>query len=189
MLTRGFVASFLIEFGPVVLFFFAAREFGILAGTATLVIATLTALTWSRVRDGRIPLFSVLSSSFVFVFGLATLVSMNPYWMILEYTLYNGLFGIALLIALLYDRPLLKPLFESLFHITDHAWKILSLRWSFFFILIALGNEYVWRIYGEDEWVTYRLLASLFLCAFGFTQLFLLRTQRLPHANDWGLRK
>ena len=189
MLTKGFVASFLIEFGPVLLFFIVARELGILAGTATLVGSTVLALLWSLVRDKRVPLFSVLSSGFVLVCGSAALISMNPYWVVLEYTLYNGLFGIALLIALFYDRPLLKPLFDSMLHITDHAWKILSLRWAFFFILTAVGNEYVWRIYGEDGWVHFRLLASLFLCIFGFTQVFLAREHRLPHASDWGLRK
>lgn len=188
MITKGFLASMAIEFGPVFLFFLVARNFGILAGTAALVASTILALVWSLIRDGRIPAFSLISSSFVLVCGGAALLSMNPYWVVLEYSLYNALFGIALIIGLLYGKPLLKPLFETIFHITDHGWKILSFRWAFFFLITALSNEYVWRAYGESEWVHFRLFAALFLCFFGFSQFFLARQHRLPHASDWGLR-
>lgn len=188
MLTRGFFASLAIEFGPVVIFFVIARQYGIFAGTASLILTTVGALLWSLFRDKRIPLFSVISSSFVLVCGGATLISHDAYWVVLEYTIYNGLFGIVLLIGSLRGHGLLKELFSTMFHITDHGWKILSLRWSFFLLIVAFGNEIVWRMYGEGPWVHYRLFAALFLCIFGFSQFFLVRTHRLPHASPWGLR-
>lgn len=188
MITRGFLVSMLIEFGPVVMFFAVTRASGLYAGTASLVATTVLALVWSRIRDNRVPVFSLISSSFVLVCGSATLIFMNPYWVVLEYTLYNALFGVVLLIGLVRGVPLLKPLFESMFHISDAGWKILSFRWAIFFILTALGNEFVWRVYGEYPWVHYRLFAALFLCVFGFSQFFLARAHRLPHASAWGLR-
>lgn len=188
MFTKGFFASVTIEFGPVVIFFVVARQFGIFIGTASLVLATILALIWSLVRDKRIPIFSMISSSFVLVFGGATLLSHDPYWVVLEYTIYNGLFGIALLIGSLYGHGLLKELFGTMFHITDHGWRILSLRWAFFFLVVAIGNEYVWRSLGESPWVHYRLLAAVSLCIFGFSQFYLARKHRLPHASPWGLR-
>lgn len=188
MLTKGFVASFAIEFGPVLLFFAIAREYGIFYGTLALVISTLLALLWSLVRDRRVPVFSIISSSFVLVCGSATLISDNAYWVVLEYTAYNGLFGLALLLGLLYRKAFLKPLFESMFHISDAGWRILSGRWAFFFILTAIGNEIIWRMFGEGPWVHYRLLAALFLCVFGFSQLYLARAHRLPDSSPWGLR-
>ncbi len=189
MLTKGFFASVVIEFGPVVVFFVIARQYGILAGTASLVATTVVALVWSLIRDNRIPLFSMISSTFVLVCGGATLLSRDPYWVVLEYTLYNGLFGITLFSGFLYGRGLLKELFGTMFHITDYGWKILSLRWSFFFLAVAIGNEFVWRAYGEDPWVHYRLIAAFVMCIFGLSQFFLARANRLPHASPWGLRK
>src|SRR5262245_39893679 len=134
MFTRGFCISVLIEFGPVVAFFIAARINGIITGTAVLIATTLLAPLWSLVPDKRVPLFSVISSSFVLVCGGATLISQNPYWVVLEYTVYNSLFGVVLLAGSFYGKGLLKPLFCTMFHITDEGWTILSLRWSFFFL-------------------------------------------------------
>ncbi len=188
MVTKGFLASSLIEFGPVLLFFILAREYGILYGTLSLVVSTIAALIWSLVRDKRVPVFSLISSSFVLVCGGAALVSQDPYWVVLEYTAYNGLFGVALLIGIYYKQALLKPLFKSMFHISDHGWLILSARWAFFFILTAVGNELVWRMYGENAWVHFRLIAALVLCVFGFSQFFLARAHRLPDSSPWGLR-
>lgn len=188
MFTKGFFASVTIEFGPVVIFFVIARQYGIFAGTASLVATTILALLWSLIRDNRIPLFSLISSAFVLLFGSATLIWHDPYWVVLEYTLYNGLFGIVLLLGYLYGHGLLKQLFGTMFHITDDGWKILSIRWSFFFLLVAFGNEFIWRMYGEGPWVHYRLLAALFLCLFGISQFFLARAHRLSHASPWGLR-
>lgn len=188
MVTKGFAASFLIEFGPVLFFFFIAHQFGIIKGTVALVASTIAALIFSLVRDKRVPMFSVISSSFVLFFGIATIVTTMPYWVVLEYTVYNGLFGVTLIAGLLFGKPLLKPLFETMFHISDHAWDILSLRWAIAVILVAIANEYVWRVFGADDWINFRLLAALFLCLFAFSQLFLARKHRLPHASEWGLR-
>ncbi len=188
MFTRGFLISVLIEFGPVVAFFIAARLYGIITGTAVLIIGTLIALVWSLIRDKRIPLFSVISSAFVLVCGGATLISQNPYWVVLEYTVYNGLFGTVLLAGAIFGRGLLKPLFCTMFHITDLGWRILSARWSIFFLLVAFGNEYMWHTYGEGPWVYYRFFAATFMCLFGMSQFFLARTHRLPDSSSWGLR-
>ncbi len=188
MLTKGFLVSVLIEFGPVVAFFIVTRLHGIIWGTAVLILTTLGALAWSHVRDKRIPIFSIVSSMFVLIGGGATLISFNPYWVVVEYTVYNGLFGAVLLSGYVYGKGLLKPLFGTMFHISDYGWKILSIRWSFFFIAVAIGNEYVWRMYGEDPWVHYRLFAALFLALFGLSQFYIARMHRLPDASPWGLR-
>lgn len=188
MLTRGFLVSFAIEFGPITLFFLGTELGNFFVGTALLVASTALALLVSLIRDKRIPSFSLISSSFVLVFGMATLIMMNPLWLVLEYTLYNGLFGLAMFLGLAFNRPLLKPLFEGMFQITDRAWSLLSIRWGIFFLLTALSNEYVWRNFSEETWVYYRLAAAVVLCVFGFSQFFLARRERLPHASPWGLR-
>lgn len=188
MLTRGFLISFAIEFGPISLFFIGTELFNFFVGTALLVASTAFALTGSLLRDKRVPLFSVISSAFVLAFGVATLILMDPLWLVLEYTLYNGLFGLAMFGGLIFGKPLLKPLFEGMFQITDYGWKLLSARWGIFFLLTAVANEYVWNNYSEETWVYFRLIAALVLCLFGFSQFFLARRERLPHASSWGLR-
>lgn len=188
MLTRGFLISFAIEFGPICLFFIGTELGNFFVGTAFLVLTTGAALVASLIRDKRVPLFSLISSSFVLLFGVATLVMMDPVWLVIEYTLYNGLFGLAMFAGLMFKRPLLKPLFEGMFQISERAWNILSIRWGIFFLLTAISNEYVWRTFSEETWVFYRLGAAIVLCLFGFSQFFLARKERLAHASPWGLR-
>lgn len=52
----------------------------------------------------------------------------------------------------------------------------------------ALGSEFIWRNYGDASWVYYRFVMSIILVVFGLSQLFLIKTHRMPDASPWGLR-
>jgi intracellular septation protein len=184
-----FLMSLAVEFGPVVVFFFAAEQRGFFFGTSALIAATILALGTALARERRVPWFSLLSSSFVLAFGLATLNLRNPYWIQLEYTLYNAFFALALFTGLVFNRALLKPLFGTTFLMSDRGWHILSFRWALFFAATALGNEYFLRFTSNETWVRFRFYAAIILCIFGFSQFFLSRRERLPHASPWGLKK
>lgn len=184
-----FLVSLAIEFGPVAVFFLVTSRSGFFAGVAALIVATLVAMLVSLIRDKRVPIFSVIASTFVIIFGTMTLIVMDPKWIVLEYTLYNAFFGIALIAGVYMKRPLLKVLFHSMFDICDKGWLILSQRWGVFFILIAISNEIVWNMYTEETWVQYRLLATLAMSIFGFAQFGVAKKYRLESASPWGLRK
>ena len=184
-----FLISIGIEFGPVVVFFVVAEESNFFTATGALIGATTLALLTALIRERRIPWFSLLSSAFVLIFGIATLTEKNPYWIQLEYTLYNAIFAIALFVGLAFDRALLKPLFGTTFLMSERGWRILSFRWAAFFALTALLNEYFLRFTSAEAWVEFRFAAAIILCVFGFSQFFLSRRERLPHANSWGLKQ
>jgi len=188
MFSTRFLLSLSIEFGPLVLFFIGVEFGNFFIGTALLIVSTVLALIVSLARDKRIPSFSVISASFVFIFGALTLLFQDPLWLVIEYTLFNGIFGITMLVGLLFGRSLLKPLFGTMFHISERGWRILSFRWGVFFIIIAIGNEYFWYHFPADDWLFFRLGASVALCIFGFFQFFLTKKERLAEANEWGLR-
>lgn len=183
-----FLVSLAVEFGPVVVFFVAAQYMDFYAATGTLIAATFAALVTALIRDRRIPYFAFISSAFVLLFGFVTIAYSDPFWIQFEYTLYNAVFGIAIMAALPFGKPLLKPLFQSTFLMSDRGWKILSFRWAVFFLATAAGNEYFLRFTSEAAWVRYRFGAAIILCVFGFSQFFLARRERLPHASPWGLK-
>jgi intracellular septation protein len=189
MVIWRFLVSLAIEFGPVAAFFLATSWFDFYIGVAILIIATLLALFVSVYRDKRVPIFSIIASTFVVIFGIMTLVVMDPKWIVLEYTLYNALFGIVLIIGFYKKKPLLKILFTTMFHISDEGWLILSKRWGIFFIFVAISNEIVWNMYSEEVWVQFRLLATLALTIFGFSQFGVAKKHRLEGSSPWGLRK
>lgn len=189
MVIRHFFLSLAIEFGPTVLFFLGATLYNFLVGVWFLIIGTALSLITSLVRDKRVPLFSVIVSSFVLLSGAVTLLTANPYWVVLEYAVYNIVFATAMFVGFIVNKPALKKLFHTMFHLTDKGWHILSLRWGVFFLLSAVGSEYVWRMYSEETWVYYRFVMSIILAVFGFSQFFLARKHRLPDASPWGLRQ
>ncbi len=178
-----------VEFGPVVVFFVVAEQADFFTATTALIGATIAALITALLRERRVPWFSLLSSLFVLFFGAATLTQKNPYWIQLEYTLYNAVFAVALFIGLAFDRALLKPLFGTTFLMNERGWRILSFRWAAFFALTAILNEYFLRFRSAETWVEFRFAAAIILCVFGFSQFFLSRRERLPHASPWGLKK
>ena len=189
MVTRHFFLSLGIEFGPTVLFFLGATLYDFFVGVWFLIVGTVLSLVTSLIRDKRIPLFSVIASTFVLLSGVVTLLTSDPCWVVLEYALYNFAFALAMFVGYVVEKPALKKLFHTMFHLTDKGWHILSLRWGMFFLIAAVGSEYMWRMYGEETWVYYRFIMSIVLATFGFSQFFLARKHRLPDASPWGLRQ
>lgn len=188
MVIRHFFLSLAIEFGPTVLFFLGATLYDFFIGVWFLIVGTVASLTISLIRDKRVPLFALIASVFVLLSGTITLVTADPYWVVLEYAIYNVVFAIAMFLGYLTNKPALKKLFHTMFHLTDKGWHILSVRWGAFFFLSAVGSEYVWRMHGDEVWVYYRFFMSIILAVFGFSQFFLARYHRLPDASPWGLK-
>lgn len=184
-----FLISLAVEFGPVVVFFVVANYTNFFTATGALIGATALALITALARERRIPWFSILSSLFVLLFGIATLYLKDPYWIQFEYTLYNAVFALALFIGLAFDKALLKPLFGTTFLMNERGWRLLSFRWALFFAATAIFNEYFLRFHTNEVWVQFRFITAIILCIFGFSQFFLSRRERLPDASAWGLKK
>lgn len=185
---RRFLASLCIEFGPITVFFLTATEVYFFQSVWLLIATTLLALCASLFMRRTIPFFSLMAGVLVIAFSSAALYARNPYWVVLEYTLYNALFAFGIFTAHAWGKPALKPLFDAMFHISDRGWRTLSLRWGAAFAIVALGNELIWRTYGIDAWIEYRFLAAGGLAVFVFSQFFLARRERMPGSSPWGLR-
>jgi intracellular septation protein len=183
------VISMLAEFGPITLFFLGYFFVEFYTAVALLVSGTLLSVAVSKWYLGRLPLFSLIVSIFIVASGCLTLLTHNPFWIAIEYAISNALFGVVLIGGALAGKGLLKPLFEGMFAITDIGWRTLSLRWGIFFILVAVGSEFMWRWYSYDVWVYYRFISMFAMFVFGTSQFFLSRRERLPEASPWGLRR
>lgn len=183
--------EWLIQFGPITTFFLVFETSGqnFFAATAVLMAAVViaTALSWYRSR--RVAWFPVWSASFVLVFGGATLYYTDPQWLIVKDSLYDSLFGLAILVSLAFRKNLLRKFFMPLFAITDRGWHILAVRWALFFLVSAALNEIVRRAVTPEVWVRYKIANTLVLIAFGLYQLRLTGRERLLEgANRLGLR-
>lgn len=193
MMYKNIIISWSIEFGPIAVFFVAlhflgSSDAGFITSTGIFTALTACALIASYFYEKRIAWFPLIAGLSVIVFGVITLVLKDPIFFIIKDTIYNGLFGIFLLLGAILKKGFLKPIFIALFDITDRGWFILSIRWGIFFILLALFNEIIWRIYGQDAWVEYKFWSTIATVVFGFYQITLSKKYRNHGSSPWGMR-
>ncbi|HCO99908.1 MAG: septation protein A [Alphaproteobacteria bacterium] len=186
----------LIEAGPLVVFFVVngrdglpelrnlwladtnsvMTEQGLFEATAAFMTATLIALAVGWRLERRLPVMPLVSGIFVLFFGGLTLILADETFIKLKPTLVNTLFSIILFCGLASGRALLKPLFGAAVQLTDRGWRVLTLRWAVFFIVLAILNELVWRNFSTDFWVSFKLFGIMpltFIFAAAQTPLFL----------------
>jgi intracellular septation protein len=166
----------LVELGPLVVFFIANSQFGILIGTQVFVIATIISLSVSRIVLGKIATMPLVSGVFVVVFGGLTVYLADELFIKMKPTIVNTLFATILFGGLAYGKSWLKYLFDDAFRLTDEGWRKLTFRWASFFVLLAVLNEIVWRTTSTDFWVSFKLLGIMPLTIiFAISQVGLLK--------------
>lgn len=176
-----------IEFGPIIVFASISDRIDFILATLIFVVLTIISVILSIFERKKVAPFPIVVAIFVVTFGLLTVYLKNPFFIIFKDTIYNGLFAILLGIGLVYNKGLLKPLFSSLFHMSDEGWRILSKRWMYLFLLLAISNEVV-RIYlTPQEWVGYKVLTTVLTAIFSLYQFTLSKKYRLEDANAWGM--
>ncbi|MEN6541600.1 septation protein A [Parvibaculum sp.] len=184
-----------LELGPLVIFFLANSKGHLLVGgapgpsiffaTAVFMIATIASLAVSYWKFRRIPTMPLVTGVFVVVFGTLTLVLHDDVFIKLKPTLVNMLFAAALLGAAFTGRPLMKQLFDAAFDLSDEGWMILTRRWGYFFLFLALLNEAVWRSFDTDFWVSFKLFGIMPLTiVFGMAQMPVLTKYATKEASD-----
>lgn len=160
-----------LELGPLVVFFLmnarAQMVFGndpkqnIYYATGAFMVAIALSLGFSYAKFRRIPTMPLVTGVFVLVFGTLTLVLHDDVFIKLKPTLVNSLFAAALLGAAAFGKPLLKQLFDGAMDLTDEGWMVLTRRWGFFFVLLAILNEVIWRNFSTDFWVNFKLFGIM----------------------------
>ena len=188
-----------IEAGPLVVFFLVNGRDGLpefrylwmaegaapLVGqslfeaTGAFMVATVIALVAGWRMERKLPIMPLVSGAFVLVFGGLTLVLADETFIKLKPTLVNTLFAVILFGGLAFGRALLKPLFGAALQLSERGWRVLTLRWAIFFVILAIANEIVWRNFTTDFWVSFKLFGIMpltFLFAASQTPL-LLREQ------------
>ena len=121
----------------------------------------------------KLPVMPLVSGVIVLVFGGLTLYLRDDTFIKLKPTIVYTLFAVLLAAGLLFRKPVLELLFGPVFNLTEEGWRKLTLRWTAFFLAMAIVNEIVWRNFSTDAWVSFK--------AFGFLPLtFLFALAQVP---------
>jgi intracellular septation protein len=145
-----------LDFGPLMLFFFANSYRGIFFATAAFMVAVVAALAIQYILIRRIPIVPVVTAGIVLVFGLLTLWLHNETFIKVKPTIIYSMFAAILFVGLFTGRPLFELVLDGAFHLTEEGWKKLTWRWAFFFLSLAILNEIVWRSVSTDTWVAFK---------------------------------
>ncbi|MEM6846848.1 MAG: septation protein A [Pseudomonadota bacterium] len=137
-------------------------QVAILAATLAFMVATVIALCISLALYRKIPVMPLVSGIVVIVFGGLTLYLQNDLFIKMKPTIVNSLFAFVLLGGLLiFHRPLLKFVFDSMIELDDKGWRKLTLRWGVFFVFLAVLNEVIWRGFSTDFWVSFKVFGVM----------------------------
>ena len=134
----------------------------VLVATAAFIAATLAAMAAARARLGRVPPMLWVSGGLVVVFGGLTLWFRDERFLQMKPTLVYLLLAGVLAFGLVSGRPLLGAVLGSAYPgLSDEGWRKLTRNWALFFTGMAAANEVVWRGFGWDVWVAYKLWGAI----------------------------
>ena len=147
----------LIEYGPLILFFVVNYVAGILLATAALVAATIIALGISWMLDRHVPMMTLLGGIAVAFFGGLTWALDDPFYIKIKPTVISLLIAVILTGGLLIKRNPLKAMLGAKLLLSDAGWRQVTWMWAAMFATSALANEIAWRNLTDDGWVTFKL--------------------------------
>lgn len=179
---QSVAGKLLIEIGPLLVFFGVNAAYGIFAGTGAFMVATVLSLGVAWLLYRKVPVMPVVSAVLVLAFGGLTLYLHDEIFIKLKPTIVYAMFAVLLLAGLAVRKPVLALLFGPVFNLTGEGWSKLTVRWAVFFIAMAVLNEFVWRNFSTDIWVSFK--------AFGFLPItFLFAMAQVPLMQRYGVEE
>jgi len=160
-MNKSFI-KFITDFGPLLIFFYFYKKYGINEAILPLIIATLIATGILYFLEKKIPKIPIIGAALVAIFGGLTLYFDDKIFFYMKPTIVNILFaGILFIGNFFLKKNLLKSLLETSIKLEDQGWEILNQRWTLFFIFLAILNELVWRTQSEDFWVKFKVFGII----------------------------
>ncbi len=182
--------SFILDFGPLLLFFLASKlgssdadpKQGAIVGTATFMIAIIVAVIVSKVKLGKISPMLKLTAALGVFFGALTVWFHDERFIQIKPTIIYAFFAVLLLGGWMRGRAMLKYVLEHAYDgLSDAGWLKLSLSWGLFFTGLAITNEAMRAVVSFDTWLSLKV--------WGVTALtFLFAMANIPMLMRHGLK-
>jgi len=182
-------AKLLIDLGPLLVFFLVnflapvPSVLKIFVATGAFMVAMVAAMLFSAIRYHRISPLLWFSGVMVVILGGLTIWLHNEAFIKMKPTIYYVLVSGLLWFGLATDRPLLQRVLGSSYPGLDgDGWRKLTRNWAWFFAVMAVLNEAVWRNSSTNFWVGFKLWGALPLT-------FLFAAANMPMLLRHGLMK
>lgn len=150
----------LFDFLPVILFFAAYKLADIYVATGVAIAAAVLQIVWTLARREKVKPVQWISLGFILVFGSATILLHDEFYIKIKWTLFYGLMGALILGAALLNRNPLKSILGSEIELPAEAWQKLAIAWGVFFIALAALNQYFAMTLSLDAWVKVKVFGG-----------------------------
>jgi intracellular septation protein len=149
-----------LDFLPVILFFGAYKLADIYVATGVAIAATVLQIGWSLWHKQKIKPVQWIALGFILIFGGATILLHDEYYIKLKWTLFYGLMGLMILGAVLLRKNPIKSVLGQEIELPDHVWRKLSIAWGIFFLSLAALNQYFAATLSLDAWVKVKVFGG-----------------------------
>jgi intracellular septation protein len=120
-----------------------------------LAMGAAMAVSWWKARHISPMLW--ISGALVLVFGGLTLYFHDETFIQIKPTIVYSLFAVVLGYGLIARKPLLQMLLETAYPgLSAKGWRLLTINWTGFFVVMAVLNEVLRRVLEWDQWVTFK---------------------------------
>lgn len=135
--------KFLLDFGPIVLFFIVYKYYGLYAAIYAMIASTFVQIMYSRVTTGKFVTSQVLTFALLVVFGGISIVLRDPAFVMWKVSVLYVIFA-AVLIGSNYigSKTLLERIMGKELQLPRNTWVNLTWFWSLGFIIIAIINAF-----------------------------------------------
>jgi intracellular septation protein len=170
---------FLLELGPLLLFFITYRKSGMNHGIIMLIMTTTMSVIISYILEKKIPIIAVIGAAFIAVFGGLAIYFNNKIFFFMKPTFINFIFAAALIYTKYIQKKLiLKNIFDTV-KISNNGWSKVTDHWIYFFVFLGFLNEFIWRTQSESFWVSFKVFGIVPISlAFTALQVYMIKKHK-----------
>lgn len=135
--------KFLLDFGPIVLFFIVYKYYGLYAAIYAMIASTFVQIMYSRVTTGKFVTSQVLTFALLVVFGGISIVLRDPAFVMWKVSVLYVIFALVLIGSnYIGSKTLLERMMGKELQLPRNTWVNLTWFWSLGFIIIAIINAF-----------------------------------------------
>ena len=135
--------KFLLDFGPIVLFFIVYKYYGLYAAIYAMIASTFVQIMYSRVTTGKFVTSQVLTFALLVVFGGISIILRDPAFVMWKVSVLYVIFALVLIGSnYVGSKTLLERMMGKELQLPRNTWVNLTWFWSLGFIVIAIINAF-----------------------------------------------
>ena len=154
--------NFSNKFNNFIFCFIGYSNKGILTATLYMLVASVIGIVFTYITEKKINMVNIISSGLLLVSSSLTLFSGNTIFIKMKPTVLYIVFAAIFLVTNFKWQPAIKFVLGKAISLKEESkWRELNMRFMFFFIVMAVINEVVWRNFSEATWVNFKVFGAL----------------------------